>query len=549
LGRYAISAPERARRLDDLERESFDLVVIGGGISGAGIAQEASLRGASVALLESNDFASGTSSKSSKLIHGGLRYLAMGDFGLVRETALERKAIRRLAPHLAEPRWMVIPTRSRAGMLKLRAAVETYERLGAVESGDRHRNWGRRTLQREEPVIDASVYRFACAYREYLTDDARLVLANLRGAVAFGAVALGHAPVDRIVVEGGRAAGVEAECRLSGRRVRVRARAVINAAGPWVEPVRRLEDTSASPLLVLSKGIHLSIRPERLPVRNMIILNAQDGRGVFAIRRGPVVYVGTTDTRYEPGETHWPEITSADVEYLLEPLPRYFAIEPVKPEEAVAAWAGLRPLVAEPGKRGQKTTEISRRDEVLVGPARVVTVAGGKLTGYRPTARRAVEDAARISDLRLAPPPEDPPPLPGGDFDGDLERLAGDLRESSGVPEATAERLARLYGTEAIQVVALGAEPLVPGADLVRGEVDWAVAEEGAERVADVVYRRTRAAYYDPDARNRAAQPVAERMAELFGWDDRRREAEIDDVRTLLEAELGFTGRSGPAKA
>jgi glycerol-3-phosphate dehydrogenase len=537
LGDHAISTPERARTLDALERDAFDLVVIGGGISGAGIARAGALRGASVALLEAADFASGTSSKSSKLIHGGLRYLIMGDVGLVRETALERKAIHRLAPHLAEPRWMVVPTRSRTGMLKFRVGINAYETLGAVEADDRHRKWGRRAMKLEEPTLDSSVYRFACVYREYLTDDARLVLANLRGAVAAGAVALNHARVDRILIEGGRAAGVEAECQLTGSRVRVRARAVINAAGPWVEAVRRLEEASAPPLLVLSKGVHVSLRAEQLPVNNMIIMGAQDGRSVFAIRRGPVVYLGTTDTLYEPGESYWPEITSADVEYLLEPLPRYFAVEPVKPEEVVAAWAGLRPLVSDPGK---KTTEISRRDEVLTGPAGVVTVAGGKLTGYRPMARRALEDAARVGGLRLAPAPVSPPPLAGGDFDGDLERLAADLRRESGTGDAAAARLVRLYGSEASDVAALGPEPLVPGADPVRGEVDWAVAEEGAARVDDVVFRRTRAAYYDPDARNRIAEPVAQRMAELLGWDEGRRVEEVERVESRLNAELAF---------
>jgi glycerol-3-phosphate dehydrogenase len=495
LGDYAISTPERARTLDALERDSFDVIVIGGGISGAGIAREAALRGASIALLEAADFACGTSSKSSKLIHGGLRYLALGDVTLVRETALERKAIHRLAPHLAEPRWVVVPTRSRAGLMKFRVAIDTYEKLG------------------------------------------RLVLANLRAAVAAGALALNHARVDRILVERGRASGVEAECGLTGRRVRVQARAVINAAGPWVEAVRRLEDASAPPLLVLSKGVHLSIRAERLPVNNMVIFYARDGRSVFAIRRGPAVYLGTTDTLYEPGETYWPEITSDDVEYLLEPLPRSFAIEPVKPEEVVGAWAGLRPLISEPGK---KTTEISRRDEVLIGPARVVTVAGGKLTGYRPMARRSLDDAARVAGLRLAPAPEPGPPLAGGDFDGDLDRLAAELRRESGVREATAARLVRLYGSEAADVAALGSEPVVPGADVIRGEIDWAVAEEGAARVIDVVYRRTRAAYYDPDARNRIAEPVAERMAELLGWDEERRVKEIELAEARLNAELAF---------
>ncbi len=178
----AISAAARSETIDRLERERFDCVIIGGGIAGAGVAREASLRGLSVAVVEAEDFASGTSSRSSKLIHGGLRYLAMGDIGLVRTTALERKQIFRLAPHLATPRWMVVPARSYAGLMTVRAGVTTYEKLGAVEREDLHRNWDEEDLEREEPLLDRSVYTRACAYREYLTDDAHLVLANLRSA-------------------------------------------------------------------------------------------------------------------------------------------------------------------------------------------------------------------------------------------------------------------------------------------------------------------------------------------------------------------------------
>ena len=198
-GAPAISTLARPATLDRLERERFDCVVIGGGITGAGIAREASLRGLSVALLEAEDFASGTSSRSSKLIHGGLRYLAMGDVALVRSTALERKEIHRLAPHLAEPRWLVVPSRSRAGMLKVRVGVTAYEKLGGVAAADLHRNWSSRDLEREAPLIERSTYKHACVYREYLTDDAHLVLANLRGAVAADAAVLNHAPVDAIL--------------------------------------------------------------------------------------------------------------------------------------------------------------------------------------------------------------------------------------------------------------------------------------------------------------------------------------------------------------
>ena len=537
----SISALHREPALDSLEASSFDCIVIGGGITGAGIACEASRRGLRVALLEADDFAAGTSSRSSKLIHGGLRYLAMGDVALVRETALERKEILRLAPHLAERRWMVLPTRTRSGMLKLRFGVSAYEKLGAVDKADIHRNWSRADLEREEPLLDRERYPHAISYREYLTDDARLVLANLRAAVREGAVVLNHTPVDRILCEGGRAAGIEAVCSLSGRRVRVRAASVLNAAGPWVEAVRRLEDADAQPLLTLSKGIHLVLPRERLPLRNMTALWAGDSRTIFVIPRDDIVYIGTTDTLY-PGEAMlWPRILREDVEYLLAPLPGFFSTPPIEAREVIAAWAGLRPLVSDPGK---KTTEISRRDEILVGAANVVSIAGGKLTGYRPTARRATEKIAELLGRKLAPSGSQEP-LPGGDFDGALEPLEQALIRDSSLSPRAAARLVRLYGSEAGQIAASSSSPLVEDGLVLAGEVDWAVEDEGAVRLEDWVYRRTRAALYQPGERDAILEPGAEGMGKILSWNPERVRDEIAAVRSRLMAELSFGRRTG----
>jgi glycerol-3-phosphate dehydrogenase len=519
-----------------LERERFDCVVIGGGITGAGIAREAVLRGLSVALLEARDHASGTSSRSSKLIHGGLRYLAMGDVPLVRSTALERKVIHRLAPHLAEPRWIVVPTRSWAGLVKMRAGIATYEKLGAVEAADLHRNWSREEMAEREPMIDRERFAHACVYREYLTDDARLVLANLRAAARGGAVVLNHAAAVAVTGDGA-ADGVEAECALTGRRARVRGRCVVNAAGPWVDAVRALESEGARPRLHLSEGIHVVVPAERLPVRNMIIMSTADRRSVFAIRRGAGVFIGTTDTSYPEGDETWPRIRRQDVEYLLAPVARDLACEPLSPEDVVAAWAGLRPLIAEEGKAA---VEISRKDEVWIGPRRVVTIAGGKLTGYRPMARTTLERAAETCGLRLAPPPGEEPPLPGGDFEGELGDLAAALVREQGLAEPVARRLAGLYGSEASAVLARGAEPLAAGTLAVVGEVDWALSVEGAARLEDLLYRRTRSALYDVTDREAVVEPAAGCMARLLDWDDARRTEEVAAVRRRLERDLAF---------
>jgi glycerol-3-phosphate dehydrogenase len=533
----AVDARAREQRMAALEAERFDLAVIGAGIGGAGIAREAARRGLRVAVVEASDFAAGTSSRSSKLIHGGLRYLAMGDVPLVRTTALERKQVRRIAPHLCEPLWMLVPARTRAGLLKFQLGLTAYEKLGAVDGDDVHRTWSQEDLEREEPSLDRVRYPWACAYREYLTDDARLVLANLRSAAADGAVLLSHAPAVALLEEGGRAAGVEARCAHSGRSLRVRARAVVNAAGPWVDAVVRLESAGAPPRLHLSKGVHVAVPSERLPVRHLAILQTEDRRSIFAVPRGGCVYLGTTDTSYDGGPVEWPPLARSDVEYLLAPANRDFAVVPLRASDVVAAWCGLRPLVAEPGKPAR---EISRKDEVWVGRAGLVTLAGGKLTGYRPMARATLERAAEVAGLRPADAGEEPP-LAGGDFDGDLDGLAASLgRAEPGLGAASAARLARLYGSEAREVLGLGSEPLVRGAPLVAGEIDWAVTREGAETLLDVHYRRTRAALYDPAAREAALAPSAARLASLLGWSEARREDEIARTRARLAADLAF---------
>ena len=282
------------------------------------------------------------------------------------------------------------------------------------------------------------------------------------------------------------------------------------------------------------------LRAERLPVRNMVLCNTSDRRSIFVIPRGPIVYIGTTDTSYEPGEQVWPEITAEDVAYLLEPPARYFNVDPIRPQEISAAWAGLRPLIAEPGK---KPHEISRRDEILVGPARVVTMAGGKLTGYRPMAHDTLERAAEVAGLELPERPGEEPPLPGGDFDGDLDALEVRLSETTRLSRARAARLVRLYGTEAFDVAARGTEPLVEGGSALAAEVDWSIEMEGAATLEDVIYRRLRTALYAPDAREAAVPAAAARMANRLDWDRERTAKEVEQVSARLAADLAFLER------
>ena len=533
----SLTPSSRSELLAELEGERFDLVIIGGGITGAGVARDAVRRGLRVALVEKDDFAAGTSSRSSKLIHGGLRYLAMGDIGLVRETARERQAVHQMAPHLAEPCWMVVPARNRATLMKVRAGIGTYEKLGAIGDSDRHLSWDQDELAEEEPSLRRDEYPWACAYREYMTDDARLVLAVLRDAVGVGAVAASRLPVVDVIWEGGQVDGVVAACEMSDDRVEIRADAVVNAAGPWVEHLARFEQEAATDRLHPSKGVHVVVDAARLPVRNLVIMSTPDKRSVFVLPRGDAVAIGTTDTSYQGKQLLWPEIERSDVEYLLQPLKRYFDVEPLGFDDVVAAWSGVRPLVAQKGK---EATEISRKEEVWVGTGGMITVAGGKLTGFRTMAMTVLDYRGRAVGP-VAGSESGPRSDPRGQPDSsDLDGHSASVATATGIERRLADRLVRLYGDEANQVLALGHQPIVTGGRVVAGEVEWAVQVDGALTLEDLVYRRTRAAWYTPAERDDLVAPAALLMGDLLGWDEARTAAEIDAVRDRFDSEFKF---------
>jgi glycerol-3-phosphate dehydrogenase len=491
----------RAEIFARLDGQQFDLVVIGGGVTGAGVARDAAQRGLSVLLVEARDFASGASSRSSKMIHGGLRYMAQGDLGLVSEAATERKAVERIAPHLTRQTPFVIPAKNAAVIAKLRTGMWAFEKLGAVPKDRRHEVWDREALAEKEPSLRRDDLFGAVVYPEYLTDDARLTLANIRSAVADGAEALNYAPVTRVIVEGGRATGVEIGDGLGdgASRAAVRARVLVNAAGPWVDALRALEASSAPTRLSLTKGVHLVTPRARLPVERTVIYPAADRRSVFAVPKGPVTYIGTTDT-FHPKAEHWPEITGDDVHYLLAATNARFDVVPLTPGDMVSAWSGLRPLVAQDGK---SASEISRKDEVWTGPGGVLSIAGGKLTAYRRMAERIVDLAEEALGRRPTACRTAETPLQGGDVDVPAARRACG---------SDGDRLVGLYGSDAPELAAAGGGPAV--------EARHAVLSEGAVTLEDYWVRRSARAWFDTDGGVAALPVAAEAMAPLLGWSE-----------------------------
>lgn len=521
------------RNLDDVAEASFDIAVIGGGITGAGVARHAALAGLKTVLIEASDFAAGTSSRSTKLIHGGLRYLAMGHVGLVRETALERKRLFAMAPHLTEPQWMVVPAKSRLELAKLRIGISVYERLGAVEPGDRHVNWHQRDLETEEPLLNRQAFPFACRYREYLTDDARLVMATLRGAADLGAVICNRLEVTGLEQDND---SVRVNCldNLDGERLSIRSRVVVNATGPWAEQL----GTSASekivkrPRLHLSKGVHVAVPRVRLPVRNMIMLTADDKRPVFAIARGRVTYIGTTDTTEKGDASLWPVVESDDVAYLMRPLERYFPQAGVTQQDVVSTWAGLRPLINQPGKAPK---EMSRKEEVWRS-GRLITIAGGKLTGFRKMAEQVMAEVAVVLGVEVDVD-QSLTPLPGGE-EHDLAGLMRQISARYGVDDQAARRLMRLYGSEVFTV--LGAQPTAITPAVFAEEITWAVEQESALSLEDVVYRRLRIPWFRPEETAVVAAAAVDRLTTEFSWSPAERQRNLDELLGRVGADLAF---------
>jgi glycerol-3-phosphate dehydrogenase len=528
-------SPEtRAAALAALPAADLDLLVIGGGITGAAVARDAVLRGLRVAVVERADWAAGTSSRSSKMIHSGVRYLQQGDVGLVREAAAERQVLRRIAPHRTRDERFLMPTYGRAMHTKLGLGLWTFEKIATVPAGERHAMWSRADTLAREPTLDGTRLYGAATFVEYLTDDARLVLDTVRGAHVAGALCANHAEVAALAPGAGTIT-VTVRDTCTDRTVAARARVVVNAAGPWVDAVRGLAAATGGPRLHLTKGIHLVVRHERLPIAHIVVMQAPDRRPVFAVPCGAVTYLGTTDTDYGAPVLH-PEITRADADYLLASANRTFAGPPLGHADIVSAWAGLRPLVHEEGK---PPSEISRKDEILsAADGRFLSIAGGKLTTHRRMAERIVDLVCTRLGHQAACR-TDTVPLPGGwlDAPGFAAQAA---RVRAVLPAAAADRLLWLYGADGDAVLAHGTAPLAGHPAALRAEITHAIEHEMALTLEDVLERRTRLLLFAPDQGLGAVDEVAALAGARLGWDATRTASEIEAYRRLAASLRSF---------
>lgn len=541
------SAQNRTAVLTEMAEKELDLLVIGGGITGAGIALDASLRGLRVGLLEKSDFGSGTSSRSTKLIHGGLRYLKQGDVKLVQEVGRERAILYKNAPHLVIAAPMLLPVYKGGtyGYLASSIGLYVYDWLAGVERKERRKMLGREETLRLEPLLKKEGLKGAGYYYEYRTDDARLTLDIMKTAWAKGASIVNYAEMTEFLYRDGRVVGAKATDRHTGKTYEIFAKKIVNAAGPWVDGIRELDRSLKGKRLYLTKGVHLVVEKEKLPVAQSAYFDTPDGRMVFVIPRGNITYVGTTDTGYKL-DIDQPRTTKEDRDYLLRAVNAMFPGVKLEAKDVVSHWAGLRPLIYEEGKG---PSELSRKDEIFLSDSGLITIAGGKLTGFRKMAEKVVDlvagELSRGQGRQFGPCSTDQIVVSGGERMGhthyaDCKSELLKTGAAKGVDAATAQEWVDTYGTNVLHIydrleaVSEKGQTLSEE-QLLRAQLLYAIEEEMTATAVDFLRLRTGWTYFQVKKAEQKADEVIRLMGAMLGWSDAQRERERAAVNRLLE--------------
>lgn len=492
----------RSKQIQRFQEIEYDILIIGGGITGAGIALDASVKGLKVALVEMNDFASGTSSKSTKLIHGGLRYLKNLEFGLVRETGTERAIAFKNAPHLVKAEPMMLPVLKNGSMSKLAVSfgVWFYDFLAGVPAKERRIMLSKVQAENTEPLLKKEILKGAAVYHEYRTDDARLTIEILKTARANGAEILNYCKAFEPIYQNQKVRGFKVFDSIDSNAFEIKAKVVINAAGPWVDEVRKSANAISNKKLVLSKGVHLVVDRAKLPVKQACYVDVlqNKGRMIFIIPRDKTTYIGTTDTFFENADA--PNATQDDVNYLLDAVNAVFEGVHLKMEDIQSSWSGVRPLLYEEGK---PSTELSRKDELFVAENDLITIAGGKLTGYRKMAERSVQKAIEIAGLNSNNKDTEHVVLSGGDIPCAINKFIGMKKdECSQIPHEAEyiERLVNRYGRETEEIISIAYqlynEDRTLENPLELAELKYVVEKEWVMKPADFYVRRASMLYF-----------------------------------------------------
>jgi glycerol-3-phosphate dehydrogenase len=542
----AFSAQTRQHNLDQMRSAQFDILVIGGGVTGVSIARDAALRGYNTALVERADFASGTSSKSSKLVHGGIRYLESLEFGLVFEASRERRYALRNSPHLVRPLPFVFPVHEDdpRPLWQITIGMWLYDAMATFRNIERHQVWNKARTLREEPVIGPEGLTGAAHYYDAATDDARLTLAIAQDAHQAGAVVANYTRVVGLLRGGETVVGAQVRDQVTGYEFEVRARVVANATGPWTDDLLNMADPEAARRLRPTKGVHVIVPRQRAWSQAAITMNSpRDGRLMFLIPWGQFSLLGTTDTDYkgDPADV-WAD--SEDIAYILEAARHAFPVANLNEADIISAYAGLRPLIGSDAPTGYK---VSREHQILHTAPGFFTIAGGKLTTWRSMAEEMVDEMARYLGQEYSLSPARPSQtaeriLPGGDIaDWYNYRAQKVIELSDQLSPETVAHLISTYGTRHAGVLALIggdqrlSQPLVPGLPYLKAEVIYAIRHEMALTLEDTLTRRMHILDQVRDNGLGVAPEVAKLMGSELRWSDEEWTRQVEAYRQLVE--------------
>ncbi|MBC7253009.1 MAG: glycerol-3-phosphate dehydrogenase/oxidase [Actinobacteria bacterium] len=544
----------RQQREEDLKRAAgqvFDVLVIGGGITGACVARDAARRGLSTVLVEKRDWAFGTSSRSSKLVHGGLRYLELFDFKLVFEACRERRRLLLNAPHVVWPQSFIFPVYKgdKNPLFVIAMGLWLYDILALFRNVQNHQLHGSRRILEVEPELDRERLKGGGQFYDCATDDARLTLSHVQSARLEGACCLSYVRVTDFLRRNGKVCGVRARDEVGGRELDIEARAVLNCTGPWTDFVCRLDEPEAAPKLRPTKGSHVIVPWERVKAYNaMPILSPRDQRMLFVVPWRNFALIGTTDTDYE-GDYDQVRATREDVDYILEAANRALPRARLDYSDVLSTYAGLRPLVLEGGGKDVKESQVSREHSIYESHSGLLSIAGGKLTTARSMAEELVDLAVRRLEekhgMRGIPgcTTRNAPVFgkDGRDFRRRLERLAREVR----LDDDVIHRL-QLLGTGALRVLGLMAEDpslsrrLGEGIPYIEAQVVYSAREEMVVNLEDFMVRRSLIFYEDPEQGLGCAQRVAELLGRELGWDEEERKRQVEGYRRVVELSRAY---------
>jgi glycerol-3-phosphate dehydrogenase len=530
------SANQRQTWLAQLDQQQFDLLIVGGGITGAGIALDAATRGLKVALVEKCDFAWGTSSRSTKLIHGGLRYLKQLEFGLVHEVGTERAIVYHNARHVVRPEKMLLPIVQGGSLGKTLSSIGlwVYDRLAGVEKDERRQMLSKEQTLQAEPLLRQDILNAGGLYYEYRTDDARLTIELIKTAVQHGAQCFNHLSVENWQYNTqGQIQGAKLQDQLNGTTYTLRAKVIINAAGPWVDTLRQKDkDGVKGKRLQLTKGVHLVVPYFRLPLQQSVYFDVQGdkGRMCFAIPRQGITYIGTTDTTYNENIDS-PQASPADIQYILQATNAMFPSAQLKPSDVLSTWAGLRPLIHQDGK---SPSELSRKDEIFEAQSGLISIAGGKLTGYRKMAEKIVDLACKRLGSKASCQTKNLQ-LSGGDFPDDqaldqfINLRAGEAKQVQPNGQEIAA-LAHKYGRN-IEAIIEKMYELYPSEPDTwqrqqKAELWYALEHECVCSLSDYLIRRTGRLYFERPSLEKLYPLAAQVLGQALGWTAEQRQAQ-----------------------